>query len=458
MNEVQPDTSVVDLAAPAVGRGIVFWPNRRRNLYIVGGVILCFLIVALLPFAPKKYGDRAFHDEAKNVALAIKNANPEPVTIIRAPGPVLFYAIPYLLVPVGEPDEVYWNVALLWTVLCIIVSIFLIVGAVQTLYGDSAANAAAWLSLGTPFWAYYSFGVNGEVSAFLEMSMFLYGWARWRASAGRGISPAVLAGIGLALFLLTKPSALGLAGLASVAAAVLWWQKERKQAVFGLICVGVMAGTSIGSSAVLKHFERPDYRPAQLLYFHWTAFLGSQQMRAEPWDWRFWDNSTRAGSVDYANFVRDLAAVQQEAVRTRYSVFELEWNWVVNDFKQHPFIRARMALVRALSMHVNLVNSVGPGQFHFGPLQGKTAYLAFHLAVNLVYFGLIAASLRFLIVRRRHIFEYWPLWGPWLALVAFHSVFYAEARYLFAIQPVLLFLAAPIFVTWAMRARSLVKL
>ena len=457
MNEAPPNPSLAELMEPAVRHGFALRSIRRRDLGIIAGVILCFLVVALLPFAPKKYGDRAFHEEAKNVALAIKGVNPEPVTIIRAPGPVLYYTIPYLMVPEGASDEAYWNVALLWTVFCIIVSIFLIAGAAQRLYGEVAANATAMLSLLTPFWAYYGFGINGEAPAFLASGVFLYGWSHWSTSAGRGVRHLVTVWIGLALFLLTKPSALGLAGLAAVSAVVLWWRKDRRQSVFALTCVAAMACTSGVSSAVLKHFERPDYRPAQLIYFRWTAFLGSRQMRSEPWDWRFWDNSTRAGSADYADFTRDLAIVRQEAVRTHSSVFNLEWDWVVNDFKEHPFVRARMALVRALSMHVNLVNSVGPDRFHLGPLKGKMAYVAFHLAVNLVYFGLLAASVMFLIGRRREIFSCWLLWGPWAALVAFHSVFYAEARYLFAIQPVLLLMASPVIASWAQRARPLDK-
>src|ERR1041385_3554861 len=131
LNEAPPNASVMELALADPRESPGFWSVRRRNLFLISGVILCFLIVAVLPFAPKKYGDRAFHDEAKNIALALKGVNPVPVTVTRAPGPVLYYAVPYLFVPAGAPDEVYWNVALLWTVLCIIVSVFLIVGGVQ---------------------------------------------------------------------------------------------------------------------------------------------------------------------------------------------------------------------------------------------------------------------------------------------------------------------------------------
>jgi len=415
---------------------------RRQHLYAAVGVILCCLAVALLPFGPKKYGDLEFHSEAKNVALALKGVNTEPVTIIRAPGPVLFYAIPYLFMPAGAPDNSYWNAAVVWTILCMTISLFCIQGAVRRLYGNVAEGVAIVLALLTPFWAYYSFGVNGEGAAFLGDALFLYGWARWRTASRWRALDLLAAWLGLVLFLLTKPSAIGLAGLAIVAAIVMWRGKDRRQAIFAISCAVVMGCTSLASSVALKHFERPDYRPAQLLYFRWTAFLGSRQMRSEPWDWRFWDDTTRAGSRDYADFVHDLATVREEAVRTRYSVFDLEWRWVLNDFEHHPLVRAKMALVRALFMHVNLVNSVDPDRFHLGPLKGRAAYIAFHVAINLFYFVLVGSSLFFLFTRRSDLFTYWLLWGPWLALLAFHAVVYAEARYLFPVQPGLLVMAS----------------
>lgn len=418
----------------------------RRSFWtaalIVAAILACYAIVATMPFAPKKYGDLDFHREAKNLALALKGINREPVTIIRAPGPVLFYAIPFLAVPFRCSDEAYWNAAVIWTVLCMIVSIFLIRASVQRLAGEFAANTAVVLALSTPFWAYYSFGINGEGPAFFGVALFLYGWARWRGADRWRTGDLALMWAGLALFILTKPSALGLVAIAAVCGLVLWFRKQRKEALLALSCGLILTLTSAGSSILLKHFERPDYRPAQLLYFRWTAFFGSWQMRSQPWDWRFWDDTTRAGSADYADFVNTLASLREAALRTRYSVFDLEWNWVVNDFRQHPLMRVRMALVRALSMQVNVINSLSISRFHLGPLRGWAPYLLVHAAINLCSFFILGASVVFVIRYRRGIFSDWLLWGPWVALLAFHSVFYAEARFLFPAQPGLLVMAS----------------
>jgi hypothetical protein len=50
-----------------------------------------------LPFAPKKFGDLYFHDEAKALALAVRGAGSwGEFTIHHAPAPVFYYLDPAL--------------------------------------------------------------------------------------------------------------------------------------------------------------------------------------------------------------------------------------------------------------------------------------------------------------------------------------------------------------------------
>ncbi|MGA2719899.1 MAG: hypothetical protein ABSF78_13125, partial [Candidatus Acidiferrales bacterium] len=52
------------------------------------------------------------------------------------------------------------------------------------------------------------------------------------------------------------------------------------------------------------------------------------------------------------------------------------------------------------------------------------------------------ASFWFLVHERGLFASYWPLWGPWLALLLFHSLTYAEPRYMLPAQPGLAVMAA----------------
>ena len=91
----RPARSPAPANQPVVHRGI-----DRFDVVVVVLLLLTFIGVAILPFAPKKYGDLVFHREAKAFAVAIRGAGSwDEARIARAPVPVLYYAIPYTAGP-----------------------------------------------------------------------------------------------------------------------------------------------------------------------------------------------------------------------------------------------------------------------------------------------------------------------------------------------------------------------
>ena len=71
----------------------------------------------------------------------------------------------------------------------------------------------------------------------------------------------------------------------------------------------------------------------------------------------------------------------------------------------------------------------------FAGISGAFWFAAFHMVVNAAYWLLMGLSLVYFWRERQHLAALWMLWAPWLALVAFHSMIYVEARYLFAALP-----------------------
>ncbi len=67
-----PEIRVTSAEPPAHG------PARRGidkfDLVVVVLLLATFVGVAILPFAPKKFGDLVFHREAKALALAVRGA------------------------------------------------------------------------------------------------------------------------------------------------------------------------------------------------------------------------------------------------------------------------------------------------------------------------------------------------------------------------------------------------
>ena len=72
--------------------------SKRVNLIIILISSLMMLVVLNLPFKAKPFGDDTFHVEAKNMARYIKgDVSYDKVTVTKAPGPIIFYTIPYLI-------------------------------------------------------------------------------------------------------------------------------------------------------------------------------------------------------------------------------------------------------------------------------------------------------------------------------------------------------------------------
>ena len=157
--------------------------------------------------------------------------------------------------------------------------------------------------------------------------------------------------------------------------------------------------------------------------------------------WRFWDNSIRQGSPDYAAWVSELAKLKRQSSEEGIPLSHLQWRWIFDDVVEHPGITLQMAAIRILSLHVALANSQRPEACRIGPLSGLSVYTMFSVIVNAATFILVAASISFLAARRREFVSHWILWGPWITLLAFHPATYAEPQYLFPSQPGLVIMA-----------------
>ena len=58
----------------------------KFDLFLVGFVIFLYAVIALLPIAPKKFGDKVFFNEAKLIAQVIHGVRQKGEIIIsRAP-------------------------------------------------------------------------------------------------------------------------------------------------------------------------------------------------------------------------------------------------------------------------------------------------------------------------------------------------------------------------------------
>jgi len=409
-------------------------------------LVVSFLIVSRLP-APSKFGDVYFHEEAKSLSLAIRGvASWREVAFARAPGPALYYSVPYLLVSADAPNESYWRAAVAWNGFWILVAILLIRRTADMLWREPAGKAAAILALLLPFPVYYSFGVAAESPAYVATAILLYGWALWRSNEGARLFSKAgfvsLAGL-LALFL-CRPNALVVLGITAVCGVILFLRRPSSAADrrFAVLCVLTGIVTVLVVSLGLKHLPGNRGLGSQASNFDEAMFLSSFQFRTESWDWRFWGKGTRQGSADYQNYAAEQKMIERESATTNVPVGKLQLHWALRDLAEHPLTHFKMFAVRLLALNVWIINSTRPAAFRLGPLRGTAVYVAFHIFLNIIALAPLFASFWFLVRERGLFASYWPLWGPWLALLLFHSLTYAEPRYMLPAQPGLAVMAA----------------
>jgi hypothetical protein len=433
--------SVVEQPATVTSRGGFRSGLDGFDWVCIAVLVLSFVVISHLPFGPSKYSDRYFHEEAKQVSRVIRGLDSwSEIQVARAPGPVLYYAVPYLLVAPGSLDDTYWRYGVAWNGFWMLISILLIRRAASLIGGAGAGKIAAGLSLALPFGAYYSFGISAETPACVAAAVFAYGWALWRSERPSRLwnRASCVALAGLLALLLCRPNALIVVGIAAVCALALWKHSSSKclaETRFALLCVSASLASVLLTSVVINHL--PDTRGVKLQASNFSdvLFFGSFQFRKEPWDWRFWGKATRAGSADYSDWLNTRDQLAAQSAKSGVPISKLEMDWSRHDIIAHPMDRLKMFAVRALALNIWVANSTSPRSFRFGALPPPYAFYLFHLLLNGIALVPIFASTWFLFTNRRDFLAYWPLWGIWLGLMVFHAFVYAEPRYLLPSQP-----------------------
>jgi hypothetical protein len=151
----------------------------------------------------------------------------------------------------------------------------------------------------------------------------------------------------------------------------------------------------------------------------------------ETWDWREWESDTRKGSQDYQSYTDHIAQLTSDRD---------EISWAIQDMAIHPLLTIKMILVRGVFSQIAIANSASPDKLKIGPLPGRFVYIVLHVLINIETIAMIVLAGIFL--WKYGIWEHWPYWAPWVALLTFHSIVYAEPKYLFSGRPGIFSLAA----------------
>jgi hypothetical protein len=419
----------------------------RFDVVVVVLLLATFVGVAILPFAPKKYGDLVFYREAKAFASAIRGTGSwDQARIARAPFPVLYYAIPYTVVRPGSDEDAYWRAGFIWTVLWMCVALVLVRRSGEFLGGPVVGKTAALLTLLSPFSVYYSYGILAEPPAYIGVVFLTYAYLRWQNSPrelSKSRGDIFLLSFGLLMFVLSRPNSVLLLLVALIVGVIRLRSANTMQRLEGkFVLAAVLATVVLIGSVTLLLVRRSGGvgNNSQNENFALVALQGRFQFRSVFWDFNTWPDVPN--NADFIEFSRKLTEFQRTSLQTGIPEPTLRWRWIVQDFLRHPGITIRAAAVKMLALNFAFVHSLEPENFHFVFLKGVWGYALFHIAVNATTIVLLIGSILFAMSYRRTLLDYWVLWGPWLALTVFHVMTYAEARYLFPSRSGLVLMAS----------------
>lgn len=418
--------------------------SKRVNIIIILTSLLMMLVVLNLPFKAKPFGDDAFHNEAKNMARYIKGeVSYDKVVVTKAPGPVIFYTLPYLVAPSSATDNQLWVYATIFTFLIVTISLLLIFRIGASLFSKEVGLLAIVLFFVFPIHCYYSLGILAELPAFFSLTIALYGWtmALQNPNLKKGW---ILLTLGMWFLILNRPNTMLILGLGFLIIAYSFFKRKEFFKTFGkklaltFCCVGLLG---FGVLQLAKVITGTKSGESQEGLFYFVAHVGRFQFREEPTDFRFWDNDNRADSKDYNNWRKSGGTLGLEMENAHRSYNEVYKEFLINDALEHPFLFTRQFFVKCFYGHVYFINSVQPKDFHLGPIRGTIGYWLFMLLINCVNLLLIFGAFVFLF-KEKNLINYWPFWAVIVSLLVFHGLTYMEPRYMFPARVALYIMSA----------------
>jgi hypothetical protein len=419
-------------------------PDRRVYLAIVILSAVMMLIVLNLPFKTKPFGDITFHEEAKNMALYLKGHLPdEKVMITKAPGPVIFYTIPYLLAPWDATDNQLWVYGAGFTGLIIMFSMFLIFKTAKTFFCKEIGILSLILFFIFPIHYYYSLGIIGEVPAFFSFAVALYGWSKayFNPKSKTGWLYII---VGFLFLILNRPNAMLLFGVVALVLAYAWFRNKAfiaqyaKPMILSFAIIGILG---FGTLQTAKYITNKGGSDSQDNLFYFVAHIGRFQFREEPADFRFWDDSQRADSKDYQDWKKSGRELSATMAKTGKSYKQVYKEFLINDAIEHPWLFTRQFFVKCFFGNVYLINSITPENFKLGPVKGPAAFTFLISLINIVNVLIVVGIFIFLFTEE-NLLRFWPFWSIIAALLIFHCLTYMEPRYLFPSKAALYVLSA----------------
>ena len=430
-----------------MGGLFAFKKSDKADFMLALGTLCIFITLVYAPLKPKKMGDGNFHVETKKlVTVLLGDGDWNNFRITKAPGPNLYYAIPYALKGTSGEDHAYWLAGIVWNLIFMILAVLLVKRIGSQLFGPKAGIFAGVLMLLFPVHIYYAMGINGESMVYISFILLLYGGIKWtnegeQALKSRGWWYFLLGSISLILARLNFVVVVPLLILFLLARVKVKNPGYLRRGLL-IYCFFIVV-FAVALRITLDHLPGNKGHHYHDNYSAYVLHLGRFQFREEPWDWRFWQSELRSGSQDYIQWMENEKTLNEkiEAEGRLYS--KVYHEWVIDDYISYPLMTLKQFLVKAIYGNIFIVNSLQPDNFNIGPIKGKTGYFVFHAIVNVVNLFIIIGFLGFIWTRKNVLLNtYWLILILFLSFIGFYAMTYMEPRYMFPVRVIYILTAS----------------
>ena len=406
--------------------------KNQKNLVISSCYLLVAVTMFLSPIKAKRFGDLDFHIETKAVVSYLwGDSSFSEISVTRAPGPILFYAIPYFLAGPNPDDSTIYYISILWTNIIHLILVIVIMDSLKYSGSPKTWIITFLLLMVVPLQIYYSLGILAESCAFTGVCLLIYGHIEYSQKKLR--YNILIYSLGLVLLFLSRPTS-----LLTIPILIIWlilYNKFYQNKIVADYFIAIIISIIIVLLATFVVIKIKNNRETlkQQQYLTYVMHHGRFQFRTEIFDWRFWDNENRSNSQDYIDWKRSKEKIthKYKSSKSNDSKAKFYLKWILKDIVDIPGITLKQFFVRILYGNTLQFSSV--------EVNNPIIYWGMHIILNIINLIIIVPAYYLLVKNYRRLL---PISAPVFALLFFHGLIYMEQRYLFPVRLILIYISS----------------
>ena len=393
---------------------------------------LVCLVFYLLPFKPKPFGDGEYHEGTIQLIQFVRDGFQGNVRVDKGLFTLFYFFIPYALVFYFKSKAAFFAAGIIFNALVTCIAIKYLFRAFDAMrFSDNSKFIVLVLLNLFPIHVYYAFGITAEAASFCAICLFVFLWSRMAISKDYSAKNFILLALLVTAFIGMRPN------MIPFGAALLIFVLLMKISISSKFAFATVMLTAlfllVAAENVLNNSDG-DFKKKVFRYqLVWSRF----ELRDEPLNWLPQHGQDAFASSDYLNNLKKRQELDSICEVNNYDKTTYFVNWVKDDIIQNPGMTIRQYFLKFFQAQ----------SFIISPLMksDKSTFVkyAVHIYINLINYVLVFLSLLgiYKAMKEKQFTLFIPLLLLWAWSLVYIFLFHSEQRYMFAVRPVVVFLA-----------------